>query len=70
MAQQRVTVTIVQIEKPAGDRDGTTYITGDDPPYYLPGADHDATIKALRAAGFQVWDRLNDLPWPEGDGQA
>ena len=70
MAQQRVTVTILQVSRPAGDRDHLGHWSEDDHLFHLPGADHNATIKALRAAGFQVWDRLNDLPWPEGDGQA
>ena len=68
MAQQKVTVTIVQVSRTVGSRDDTTYSTGDDPQYHLPGADYDQTIAALRRAGFEVVDTFGDALDQQGLG--
>ena len=60
MAQQRVTVTILQVSRTVAGRDAMDHIAEDGRLFHLPGADYDQTITALRRAGFEVADTLGD----------
>ena len=55
------TVTIVQVTKTMGDPDDMGTISGGERDYYLPGADCDATLEALRGAGFKVVESIGEL---------
>ena len=51
----------------AGVPDDMGSITGDGPDYFLPGANYEATVKALHDAGFKIGDSIKDVL--EDDGQ-
>ena len=57
MKKEKVTAVLVQVER---SRDGVL-VGGDTPSYRLPSADYNETIQALREAGFELVDRIEDM---------
>ena len=57
---ERVVVSVVQIEIENRSRGDQMSVVGDTPTYWLPGADYDATITALRGAGFELVETIDD----------
>ena len=59
----RQQITVITIDRDANkysDMDDLGTITSDGKYYYLPGADQQQTAAALRSAGFQTTDTIDD----------
>ena len=56
MAQDKTNVVIIQVERSGG----VATAGGETPMFRLRRGDYDETIAALRAAGFQVVDSIQD----------
>lgn len=62
MDDETIVVTLLSVRtKPGNPRLPMATFTGDGGRYfYLPGATYPETVKALRAAGFEMGDRYTD----------
>ena len=60
MTKEKVTAAIVQITVEVDNPNDMGRFGGDSVSYYLPGADYQATRKALEGAGFKMLDMLRD----------
>ena len=57
MAQEQVTVAMLQLQRRSG---GMASPVGDERLYVLKGGDFEETVRALKDAGFEPFDSVQD----------